>query len=197
MAQTGFAVAEDSWLTSGAAPGISLTQIHVAGLDIKETGVAPVYWRPVEAQEKFTGVRTAERYTGLEVFFHNTVVTTPTSVSMITATAQSVECVFHQPGTMLTGSLRLRDLDLPPITFGANTWTTPGWELVPTLSPHLAGSIAEIEAVIRDMRSLKAIVRSGTLIRLAERAATKAVRAEEDLEAWARKLTDDVQDAND
>jgi hypothetical protein len=184
-------------LTTAAAAipaelGVRQTRAGVAA----ENRVLHLYWRPIHSQQRPSGFNETGT-TGLNIFFHNTVLTTPTSISVVSATDQSVDYASHEPGAMITRRVKLRTLDLPRVALSQNTVTFLGWEAVPTLPAELARGLTGIETVIADLRLGKPILRSATLMRLAERAAAPQPLRTADLESWANRLADDVKDATD
>jgi hypothetical protein len=195
VTDSGFIVIDNSTDTSGAIRVMEgVARPPVPGL--AEALVMHTYWKPREGREELAGYREIEPTVGA-TFFHHTVLTTPGTVSVIVADARSVNYGFHELGTLHTGFVQLRNLDVPALRRLWDTQTTPTWEIVAPLAPDLASALSHIESVLTGIRLAQPMVRSTSLLRLAERAADARSERPRDLENWAQALTDDVKDAND
>jgi hypothetical protein len=181
----------DAWVPSNA---VAFASFFSPG----RTGIVQTFWKQQEPQARGIAGFLGSGLVSTSVnFFHNTLVTTPTYVSVVAATAQSVDYSYYRWGTTVTGAVHLRDLALPATRVGYDTWTRPGWEPASSVSVEFASAIASIDHVISSMRIGQAIVRSTRLLKLAERAARNQSRDPKDIEAWAQKLAEDVKDADD
>ncbi len=78
------------------------------------------------------------------------------------------------------------------------SWTIPTWVLLSPDQPDISDALADLRQITEMIRTHGVPFRSAKLIELARKAAEDARRREnEDIEAWAHRLAQDVADADD
>lgn len=122
--------------------------------------------------------------------------TTPREAAIINSFKGHVDYVFHVSERPEFRHMAVRERTVahgPP----PESWTIPTWGLL-TRSGSFEESLADLAEIADRIRNQVLPDRSPGLIALAQRAVERlAERGDEDIEAWANRLADDVSDLND